>query len=261
VVETDDPPDRAEEELLHVVPTNRRKSYDVRRVVELVADRESVFDLKPTFARNVVTALARLAGRAVGFVANQPLHIAGMLDADACEKAAHFVALCDAFGLPLVYLIDIPGFAIGPAAERTTLGRRSAKLLFELGHATVPRASVVLRKGYGFGYFAMCGGRSFGADLCVAWPSAEICAMSVEGAVDVAYRRDYEAAADPEAKRAELIATFRAQLGAVRGAEHFGIDDVIDPRHTRSLLIRTFSRCAPRREAHLPRKHRAIPPI
>lgn len=161
----------------------------------------------------------------------------------------------------MVSLIDVPGFFIGPGAERTGLGRRSAKLVWELGHATVPRAAVVLRKGYGLGYFAMGGGRSFGAELAVAWPQAEICAMSVEGAVDVAYRGDYQAAADPQGRRQELIDAFKSQLGAVRGAEHFGIDDVIDPRDTRRRLIRCFERCAPRRHGSGPPKFRSIAPI
>ncbi len=257
----DDPALREEDALLEVVPTNSRKGYDVRKVIELVADKYSTFELKPKFAKNVVTTLARLGGRPVGFVANNPGHLAGMLDANACDKAAHFIALCDAFGLPLVFLIDMPGFLIGPGAERTALGRRSAKLIHELGNATVPRASVVLRKGYGLGYFAMAGGRSFGADLAVAWPGAEICAMNIEGAVDVAYRNDYLSAPDPAARRDELITVFKAQRGSLRGAEAFGIDDVIDPRHTRHRLIRTFERCAPRRVAAFPPRHRTIPPI
>ncbi len=263
VVETgpDDAPDRRDEALMDVVPTNQRKGYDVRKVIELVADRDSMFELKPRFGRNLVTVLARLGGRPVGFIANQPGHLAGILDSTACDKGAHFIALCDAFGLPLVSLIDVPGFMIGPGAERTSLGRRSAKLIYELGLATVPRASIVLRKGYGLGYFAMGGGRSFGADLSVAWPGAEICAMSVEGAVDVAYRNDYQSAADPVVRRDELINTFKAQRGAVRGAEHFGIDDVIDPLDTRRLLIRTFERCAPRKLRNHPPKFRSIAPI
>ena len=147
-----------------------RKAYDVRKVLRLVADGDCYFELKPTFAANMVTALARIGGRPVGFIANQPQRLAGMINADACDKGAHFIALCDAFGLPLVSLIDVPGFSIGSEAERTSLGRRSAKLVFELGQATVPRVSIVLRKGYGLGYFAMCGGRSFAADACSPGP-------------------------------------------------------------------------------------------
>ena len=184
-----------------------------------------------------------------------------MLDGNACDKAAHFIAVCDAFGLPLVYLIDVPGFAIGSAAERNRMPRRSAKMIYELGNASVPRVSIVLRKGYGLGYVAMCGGRGFGADACYAWPTAQICAMSVEGAVDIAYRRDIKAAPDPQARRAELVADFKDRLGAVRAAEHFGIDDVIDPRDTRRLVIEAFATTPARRRLGMPPKFRPIAPI
>ncbi len=244
-----------------LVPANTRQSYDMHDVLAAIADPASLFELKPTFARSLITSFGRLDGRAVGFLANQPLVRAGMLDADACEKAAHFIALCDAFGLPLIYLVDIPGLSIGSSAERTTLGRRSAKMLFELGHATVPRISVILRKGYGLGYLAMAGGRSFDADACFAWPSAEICAMSVEGSVDVAYRQDYERAADPAARRHELIDAIRAEISPIKAAEGFGIDDLIEPSETRARLIEVLARTPPRRQRDMPPKHRAIPPI
>ena len=261
VLRNDDPPSRREEALLDLVPANPRKTYDIRKVIELIADHDSVFEVKPTYAANIVTALVRLGGRPVGIVANQPLRLAGMLDAKACEKAAHFMALCDAFGLPLVMLIDVPGFAIGSEAEKTGLGRRSGRMLFELGQATVPLVSVVIRKGYGAGYFAMGGGRSFEADLALAWPTAELCAMSVEGAVDVAYRRDYEAAADPQARRRELIETFKGQLGALRAGSGFGVDDIIDPSDTRHILIDHFARIRPRRPSRHPPRVRPISPI
>jgi propionyl-CoA carboxylase beta chain len=262
VLPCDDPAERREESLLDIVPDNPRRAYDVRRVIAGVMDRDSVFELKPSYARNIVTSLARLDGRPVGIIANQAQQLGGALDSPACEKAAHFVSLCDAYGLPLVYLVDMPGFLVGSAAERSGLARRSGRLLYELGHATVPRFSVVLRKGYGLGYIAMCGGRSFDADLSVAWPTAEICAMSVEGAVDVAYRKEIRGAADPEAKRIELIDRFKRRLGALRAAEGFGIDDIIDPRHTRPVLIEALRRAAPRRQRNLaPPKRHGISPI
>ena len=258
---TDDSVDRREEKLLELVPADTRKVYDVRKVIDAIADAGSTFELKPTYARNIVTGFARLDGRPVGFVANQPLRLAGMLDARACEKAAHFIALCDAYALPLVFLIDVPGFAIGSAAERSGLGRRSGRLFFELGQATVPRVSIVLRKGYGAGYYAMCGGRSFEADACFAWPTAEICAMSIEGAVDVAFRRDFANADDPGAARADLIGRIRGETGAVNAAADFGVDEVIDPRDTRPILIQTFARCRDRKPNKSPPRHRPISPI
>jgi propionyl-CoA carboxylase beta chain len=249
------------EGLLGIVPANSRRSYDVRRIVDLIADADSVMELKPTYAGNVVTALGRLRGRPVGFIANQAAVLGGMLDSPACEKAAHFVGMCDAFGLPLIYLIDVPGFSIGSDAERTTLGKRSAKLIFELGQATVPRLSVVLRKGYGLGYVAMAGGRSFDADAALAWPTAEICAMSVEGSVDVAYRRAYEAAPDPAARRQEIVDDIRSRIGPLQAAQGFGIDDIIDPRTTRARLIEVLDRVPARRDNGVPARFRPISPI
>jgi hypothetical protein len=202
-----------------------------------------------------------VAGRPVGFIANQPLRLGGMINSNACDKGAHFIALCDAFGLPLVSFIDVPGFSIGSGAERTSLGRRSAKLIFEWGHASVPRVSVVLRKGYGLGYFAMAGGRSFAADAALAWPSAEICAMSIEGAIDVAFRKEYLSAADPMKRRQEMIDETRSKTGALRGAEGFGVDDIIDPRDTRRRLAEIFASTLPRRPVDHPLKYRSIAPI
>ncbi len=255
------PVPRIDDALLDLVPVSTRKAYDVRKVLRLVADPGTLFELKPTFAGNMVTALARLGGRPVGIIANQALRLGGMINSDACDKGAHFIALCDAFGLPIVSFIDVPGFSIGSSAERSSLGRRSAKLVFEWGHASVSRVSVVLRKGYGLGYFAMCGGRSFSADACFAWPSAEICAMSIEGAIDVAFHKEYESAPDPVARRQQMIDETRTRIGALRGAEGFGIDDIIDPRDTRRRLIEVFDSTQARRAHDHPPKYRSIAPI
>lgn len=249
------------DELARLVPANTRVAYDMRQVLAHIADVGSSFEIKPTHGANMVTVLARLDGRAVGFIGNQPLVMGGMIDSAAAEKAARFIALCDAYGLPLVYLVDVPGMSIGSKAERSLLGRRSAKLLFELGHATVPRASVVLRKGYGLGYVAMCGGRGFEPDTCLAWPTAEICAMSIEGSVDVAYRKQFVDAPDPAGKRREIIDGIRTRVSAVQAAEGFGIDDVIEPGETRARLIDAFALAPARRESSMPPKFRSIPPI
>jgi propionyl-CoA carboxylase beta chain len=184
-----------------------------------------------------------------------------MLDTKACEKGAHFIAVCDAFGLPLIYLVDVPGSAIGSVAERTGLGRRNGRMLYELGCSTVPRVTVVLRKGYGGGYIVMNGGTSFESDASLIWPTAEICAMSIEGSVDIAFRRDYESAADPAARRSELIARIRSQTGPLRAAEHFHIDDVIDPRDTRSWLIDILGVAQPRRRFSPHPRYRSISPV
>jgi acetyl-CoA carboxylase carboxyltransferase component len=261
VIPCDDPIDRRDDALLDLVSANGRQVYDMGRVIRIIADRDSVFELKPGYARNIVTCFARLGGRSVGFIANQPLRKGGKLDTAACEKAAHFIALCDAFGLPLVSLIDIPGLAIGSAAEDSGIGRRSGRLFYEMAMATVPLVSVVLRKGYGGGYYAMGGGRAFNATAAFAWPTAEICAMSIEGAVDVAYRRQVEASSDPLATRQGMIDDILQQTGALQAVEDFGLDDVIDPRKTRQILIETFNTCAPRRPDDSPPRRRSISPI
>lgn len=247
--------------LFDLVPADQRQTYDVRNVVDVIFDEGSRFEFKPTYARNVLACFARLDGRPVAVLANNPRYLGGMLDAKACEKAARLVAMADAYGLPLITLIDVPGFAIGSAAEATGLARRSGRLLFEMAHATVPRISVTLRKGYGAGYIAMGGGRSFDPDYAFAWPTAEICAMSVEGAIDVAFRRDYERAADPMARRQELIDETRSRIGSRLAAEGFGIDDIIDPRETRGVLIRALAGAPARRPFAGPPKRRSISPI
>jgi acetyl-CoA carboxylase carboxyltransferase component len=260
-VASEDPIDRRDDGLLDLVTANGRKVYDMRKVIKTIADKGSVFELKPSYARNMLTSFARIDGRAVGFFANQPVHKGGVLDARACEKAAHFIAVCDAFGLPLVSLIDIPGISIGPGAEDTGIGRRSGRLFFEMASTTVPRVSVVLRKGYGGGYYAMGGGRGFDVEASYAWPTAEICAMSIEGAVDVAFRKKYEAADDPAAARQKLIDDIRTQTSAIDAARDFGIDAVIDPRETRQRIAETLASCPPRRPNRNPRRFRAISPI
>ena len=230
-------------------------------MINRLADQGSFFEIKPTHAANIVVGFARLGGRPVGFVANQPMVKAGMLDAAACEKGAHFIALCDAFGLPLTFLIDVPGFSIGSSAEGSLLGRRSARMIHELGIATVPRFSVVLRKGYGLGYIAMCGGRSFGADLAIAWPGAEICAMSVEGSVDVAYRKDYQSAENPAERRQQLIDAIRAEVSPLQAAAGFGVDDIVRPSQTRRRILEALE-TAPARHRRLVRTGgRPISPI
>src|SRR5260370_12192064 len=158
----------------------------------------------------------------------------------ALYQGCELLVRCGALGLTVVSFIAVPGFAIGSGAERTNLGRRSAKLIFEWGHLSVPRISVVLRKGYGLGYFAMSGGRSFAADACFASPTAEICAMSIEGAIDVAFRQAYERAPDPQKRRQEMIDETRARIGALPAAEGFGADDVIHPPDTRPPLLEIF---------------------
>jgi acetyl-CoA carboxylase carboxyltransferase component len=260
-VESDDPEDRLCPELRTVVPLNRRRAYDVRSVIAPLVDDGDFFELKANHAKNVVTVLARLGGRPVGIVANQPQALAGVLDSPACDKASRFVSMCDAFGLPIISLIDLPGFLVGSTAEETGLVRHSGKMMSAFGQATVPVVSIVLRKGYGLGYLAMAGGRSWNAEGAFAWPTAELCAMQIEGAVDVAYRKDYEAAPDPAARRTELIDSFYQQVNPIRAASGFGIDDVIDPAETRRVIARVLRFAQPRSDRQMPPKFHGIEPI
>ncbi len=243
-----------------IIPANMRQAYDVRDVIEALADDESVFEIKPGYAQNMVCAFVRLAGRPVGIVANHPQVFGGAIDGPASEKLGGFVAVCDTFGLPVVVLIDMPGFQVGTAAEESRLVRRSARIAFELANATVPRVVITTRKAYGAAYVVMGGGRSIDADLSLAWPTAELCAIPVESAVDIAFKSVYLDDPEPEKKRAEFIELMRANIDPLLGADGFGIDDVVLPSQTRRLLIETFSRAVPRREPRVPGKRRTIAP-
>lgn len=243
-----------------LIPANMRQAYDVREVIEGLCDDESVFEVKAAYAPNMVCAFARLGGRPVGVVANQALHLGGAIDGAAAEKLGVHVAICDTFGLPVVVLIDMPGFLVGTAAEESRLVRRSARIAYELANATVPRVVITTRKAYGAAYVVMGGGRSIDADLSLAWPTAEICAIPVESAVDIAFRSVYEGDPEPEKKRAEFIELMRANIDPLLAAEGFGIDDVVLPSETRRLLIDTFSRARPRRAPRVPGKRRTIAP-
>lgn len=258
VVESREP--TTADQLLDLVPTSLRRAYDMRKVLRAIVDEDSFLEVRKSHARNLLTGFARLAGRPVGIVANQPLRMAGCLTADACEKGAHFVSMCDAFGIPLVYFIDTPGLLVGMSAERSGLLRRSAKMIFALGQATVPRFSVVVRKGYGIAYQTMSGGRDFGNDLSLVWPTAEVCGMQIEGAVDIVHRREIDGAEDPTAKRDEIIAEYRARVGPLQAVGGFGIDELVDPRETRGRLIEAMTR-ARERDLHEPPRRHAIAPI
>src|SRR5205823_5078178 len=197
------------------------------------------FDLKPKWARTIITCLARFGGRPVGILANQPKHLGGILDNDSADKAARFVNLCNAFGIPLVFLVDVPGFMVGTKVEQAGIIRHGAKMLYAVAAATVPKVTVILRKAYGAGYYVM-NGRAYEPDLIVAWPSAESSVMGAEGAVEIVMRRQVEEAEDPAARRAELVAAYQGLIDVYVAARNGMIDDVIDPRETRPTIIRAL---------------------
>ena len=227
-----DPPDRASEELLALVPRERRKSYKMRRAIELVLDDSTFFELAPEYGRSQITGLARLAGQPVGVLANDPNFYAGAMTAQGAQKLRRFVELCDTFHLPIVSLVDEPGFLIGPDAERDATIRYGTAAIFAVMQSSVPWASVIVRKVFG-----VAGAAHFGpGGHVLAWPSAESGALPLEGGVAVAFRREIEAAPDPEAKRRELEEQLAARRDPYARAESYGVADLIDPRHTRRAL-------------------------
>ena len=256
---TDDPIDRGDEELLDVLPESNRKPYDMYEVIRRIVDDGFYFDLKPQWAKTIITCLARFGGRPAGIVANQPKQLGGILDNDSADKAARFINLCNAFSIPLVYLMDVPGFMVGTKVEEAGIIRHGAKMLYATSNATVPKVTVVLRKAYGAGYYVMCG-KAFEPDLIVAWPSAEISVMGAEGAVEIIFRKQVQEAEDPEAKRQELIENFRKIIDVYISAGNDMIDDVIDPRETRATICRALELAASK-HVERPWKRSGVVPV
>src|SRR5690606_22647448 len=234
----DDPDDRRDESLLDVIPPASSSPYDMREVIRAVVDQGKFFEIAEGHAGNILVGFARLGGQSVGIVANQPAVVAGVLDIASSVKAARFVRFCDAFNVPLVTFVDVPGFLPGVAQEHGGIIRHGAKLLYAYCEATVPKVTVITRKAYGGAYDVM-NARGIRADLVYAWPSAEIAVMGAQGAVNVIFRRELAGAEDPEARRQELISHYEEQFNnPYRAAELGLVDDVIEPRETRARLIR-----------------------
>ena len=241
-----------------MIPDSSNQPYDMVEVIEQVVDDGEFFQVHEAFAPNIVVGFARLDGHAVGVVGNQPGALAGTLDIAASEKGARFVRFCDAFNIPLITFVDVPGFLPGVSQEHGGIIRHGAKLLFAYCEATVPRITVITRKAYGGAYLVM--NARGGADLVYAWPSAEIAVMGAQGAVNVIFRRELKEAEDPEAKRAELIADYEARFNnPYRAAELGLVDDVIEPRETRVKLIRALRMLRTKRKTLPQKKHGNIP--
>ncbi|MDQ6918378.1 MAG: acyl-CoA carboxylase subunit beta, partial [Candidatus Dormibacteraeota bacterium] len=257
-VPSEDPADRDVEGLDRLVRANARQAYDVRKVIQRIADRGSWFEIKPTWAKNLVVGFARMAGHAVGFVANQPMFKGGILDVDAADKAARFIRMCDAFNVPLVYLMDVPGFLVGSDVEKEGIIRHGAKMLYATSEATVPKITIVMRKAYGAGYFVMCG-KGYNPDLIVAWPFAEISVMGPEGAVNIIFNKVVDAAENPEETRAQLVARIRETISPYVAAGWAMIDDVIEPADTRRVIIQGLEQARDKKVERPWRKHGNIP--
>jgi methylmalonyl-CoA decarboxylase subunit alpha len=245
VLACDDPPGRQAEELLSIVPRERRRAYKMRRILALVLDQGSLFEIAPLYGRTQITALARLHGQPVGVIANDPYFYAGSMTADGAQKVRRFIDTCDTFGLPIVSFVDEPGFMIGPDAEKAATIRHGVALTFAVMQSTVPWISVIVRKVYG-----VAGGAHFGpGGMRIAWPSAESGALPVEGGVAVAFRREIAAAPDPEAHRRELEERLLSARSPYAAAESFGVHDMIDPRTTRAVLCDWLELIEPRLSA------------
>jgi propionyl-CoA carboxylase beta chain len=257
--QTSDDPDRQEARLNQIIPASSNQPYDMRELVQLIVDDGVFFEVHEKYARNLLVGFARLGGRTVGIVGNQPAHLAGVLDIDASVKGARFIRFCDAFNIPLVTFEDVPGFLPGKSQEHRGIINHGAKLLYAYCEATVPKLTVITRKAYGGAYDVMSS-KHIRGDVNLAWPTAEIAVMGAEGAAKVVFRREIAEAADKAAAEARLVAGYKDKfynpyMAAARGY----IDDVIEPRETRPVLIRALELTSRKRDRNQPRKHGNIP--
>ena len=245
--------------LNHIVPDEPKLPYDIREIITRIVDRADFLEVHQEFARNVVVGFGRLTGRTIGIIANQPAVLAGALDINASDKAARFIRFCNAFNIPLVTLVDVPGFLPGIDQEHNGIIRHGAKLLFAYSASTVPKITVVIRKAYGGGYIAMCS-KDLGADRVLAWPSAEIAVMGAEGAAEIVFRREIAAAEDQETRRLELIEQYRGAFSTpyVSAGARL-VDDIIEPAETRGCLAAILDTLVSKREVRPSKKHGNIP--
>jgi acetyl-CoA carboxylase carboxyltransferase component len=255
----DDDPERLCDGILDLIPDAPNKPYDMKKVIAEIVDDGDFFEVNQLWAMNIVCGFARIDGHVVGIVGNQPQVLAGCLDIEASEKAARFVRTCDAFNIPLVTFVDVPGFLPGTNQEYSGIIRHGAKLLYAYCEATVPRVQIITRKGYG-GAFVVMNSKSIGADLAFAWPSAEIAVMDANGAANVIFRKEISEAGDPVAKRAELVEQYAERFANPYGAAERGyVDDVVDPRETRRVLVRSLEMLRSKKEKLPQRKHGNVP--
>ncbi len=253
-----DPIDRREESLLDIVPESTRRAYDVYKVIRAVVDHGEILDVKPRWARNLVTCLARINGRSVGIVANNPMHLGGIVDIDAADKGAHFIQVCDAFNIPLIFLQDTPGFMVGSKVEHAGIIRHGAKMLHVMSSATVPKITVVLRKAYGAGYYVMCG-RAYEPDLIVAWPGAEISVMGAEGMVGIAAPKLFGGVEPPPEVKKQIVDMLQGNIDIYKVAGWGLVDEVIDPRDTRRALAWGLDLSERKAVLRPRRKHGVVP--
>jgi propionyl-CoA carboxylase beta chain len=245
--------------LEEIVPIDPHKPYDVRKVIAAIVDEGRFFEVHELWAENLVVGFARLDGHVVGIVANQPMVLAGCVDIKASVKASHFIRLCDAYNIPVVTLQDVPGFLPGTNQEYGGIIRNGARMIYAYSEATVPKLMLILRKSYGGAYCVMSS-KGLRGDLIYAWPNAEIAVMGAEGAVNILFRKQVQEAESPELKRKELVADYEEKFNNPYVAASRGlIDDVIDPRESRRMLIKALQVTISKRETHVPKKHGLSP--
>jgi methylmalonyl-CoA decarboxylase alpha subunit len=259
IYETNDDPERMDEALNTMIPDNSNAPYDMINIIKSVADNNEFFEVQPHYAKNIVTGYIRLNGRSIGVIANQPKFMAGCLDINCSDKASRFIRFCDAFNIPILNFVDVPGYLPGVAQEHGGIIRHGAKLLYAYSEATVPKVTLVVRKAYGGSYLGMCS-KDLGADQVIAWPTAEIAVMGAAGAANIIFRTEIKEAKNPEAKRAELIASYEERFATPYvAAERGHVDMVIEPAQTRPMLINSFEMLATKRESLPAKKHGNIP--
>ena len=247
------------EELDSLVPDDPSKPYDIKNAIHLIMDDGQFFEIHENYAQNIIIGFARLGGHSVGIVANQPGVLAGVLDINSSDKAARFVRFCDAFNIPIITFVDVPGFLPGTAQEHGGIIRHGAKLLFAYCEATVPKLTVVTRKAYGGAYDVMSS-KHIRGDINLAWPTAEIAVMGPEGAVNIIFKKELDQTEDVERRRAELVSEYRSKFANPYIAASRGyIDDVIEPRETRPRLVNALEMLANKRDANPAKKHSCIP--
>ena len=258
-IDTGDAPDRMDEELLHIVPDDSSKVYDMKHVITRIVDNGDFMEVHEHFAKNIIVGFARMGGQSVGIIAQQPLQYAGVIDVDASDKSSRFVRFCDCFNIPLLTLVDVPGYMPGTEQEYKGIIRHGAKLLFAYAEATVPKITVITRKAYGGAYIAMSG-KNLRADINYSWPTGEIAVMGPEGAVNIVFKNEIDKSENPDETRQKLVAEYKDKFANPYVAASKGyIDDVIDPRSTRPKVIKALEMLRNKADSNPAKKHGNIP--
>jgi methylmalonyl-CoA decarboxylase subunit alpha len=259
IIENGDTPNRIIEGLENIMPDNSNKPYDMKEIIYSIVDNSDFYEVQPFFAQNIITGFARINGESIGIVANQPKVMAGCLDINASDKSSRFIRTCDAYNIPILSLVDVPGFLPGTGQEFGGIIRHGAKMLYAYSEATVPKVTLITRKAYGGSYLAMCS-KDLGADIVLAWPSAEIAVMGPEGAANIIFRKEIKESSNPQETRKEKIKEYTDEFATpYKAAERGFVDDVIEPAITRIRLADAFDMLSSKREVRPPKKHGNIP--